>query len=93
MSLAYREISIMMSLFRNNNGLESYWDYTASSAGRAGTRFINNYTGNLVWVWSDIGFGGNRMPVSISHIYNTNDSMNNDFGMGYGWRTNFNQLV
>ena len=23
--------------FRNNNGLESYWDYTASSAGRAGT--------------------------------------------------------
>ena len=46
-----------------------------------------------MWVWSDIGFGGNRMPVSISHIYNTNDSMNNDFGMGYGWRTNFNQLV
>ena len=79
--------------FRNNNGLESYWDYTSSAAGRAGTGYVNNYTGNLVWVRSDIGFGGNRMPVSISHVYNANDSQNNKFGMGYGWRTNFNQLV
>ena len=79
--------------FRNNNGLESYWDYTASSAGRAGTGYINKYTGNLVWVRSDMGFGGNRMPVSISHIYNANDRDNNDFNVGFGWRTNFNQLV
>lgn len=79
--------------FRNNNGLESYWDYTASSAGRAGTGYINDYTGNLVWIRGDIGFGGNRMPVSINHIYNANDSLNNDFGLGYGWRTNFNQRV
>ena len=83
----------LLITFRNNNGLESYWDYTASSAGRAGTGYVNNYTGNLVWVRNDIGFGGNRMPVSISHIYNANDSTKNDFGLGYGWRTNFNQLV
>ena len=80
-------------LFRNNNGMESYWDYTPSSAGRAGTGYINNYTGNLVWVRGDLGFGGNRMPVSISHIYNANDSLNNTFGLGYGWRTNYNQRV
>ena len=79
--------------FRNNNGLENYWDYTGSSAGRAGTGYINNYTGNLVWIRSDIGFGGNRMPVSINHVYNANDADNNSFGMGYGWRTSFNQLV
>ena len=79
--------------YRNNSGLESYWDYTAHSAGRAGTGYINNYTGNLVWVRNDIGFGGNRMPVSISHVYNANDKANNDFGMGYGWRINFNQRV
>ena len=77
--------------FRNNNGLESYWDYTTSTAGRAGTGYINNYTGNLVWVRGDMGFGGNRMPVSISHVYNANDAGNNIFGLGYGWRTNFNQ--
>ncbi len=92
-------------VFRNNNGLESYWDYTTQNAGRAGTGYINNYTGNLVWVRHDMGFDGNRMPVSISHIYNANDSTapnddnnandssGNGFGLGYGWRTNYNQLV
>ena len=80
-------------LFRNNNGLESCWDYTASSAGRAGTGYVNDYTGNLVWIRGDMGFGGNRMPVSISHVYNANDAANNSFGMGYGWRTGYNQLV
>jgi len=79
--------------FRNANGLEDYWDYTASSAGRAGAGYVNNYNGNLVWIHGDIGFGGNRMPVSISHIYNANDSHSNQFGMGYGWRTNYNQRV
>jgi YD repeat-containing protein len=80
-------------IFRNNNGLEGYWDYTASAAGRAGTGYVNQYTGNLVWLRNDIGFGGNRMPVTISHVYNTNDSTENQFGMGNGWRTNFNQMV
>ena len=79
--------------FRNANGLEDYWDYTSASVGRAGTGYVNNYNGNLVWVRNDIGFGGNRMPVSISHVYNANDAQNNLFGMGYGWRTNYNQRV
>ena len=96
----------MLSIFfRNNNGLESYWDYTTASAGRAGAGYVNNYTGNLTWVRNDIGFGGNRMPVAIQHIYNlndtatpndttnANDSSGNSFGMGTGWRTNFNQLI
>ncbi len=80
-------------LFLNNNGLENHWDYSSASAGRAGTGSVNIYTGNLVWTHSDLGFGGNRMPVSISHIHNANDADNNSFGMGYGWRTNYNQLV
>ncbi|MBQ7345962.1 MAG: DNRLRE domain-containing protein [Oscillospiraceae bacterium] len=84
---------ILAIVFRNNNGLESCWDYTTTSAGRAGTGYVNDYTGNLVWVHSDMGFGGNRMPVSISHIYNANDSQKNSFGLGYGWRTNYNQRV
>ena len=80
-------------VFRNANGLEDYWEYTASTAGRAGAGYVNNYNGNLVWIHGDIGFGGNRMPVSISHVYNANDSQRNDFGMGYGWRTNYNQRI
>ena len=86
-------VPTMAIAFRNNNGLEGYWDYTTSSAGRAGTGYVNHYTGNMVWVRSDIGFGGNLMPVSISHVYNANDNAQNLFGMGYGWRTNFNQRV
>ncbi len=84
---------VLSIVFRNNNGLESYWDYTTSSAGRAGTGYVNNFTGNLVWVRDDMGFGGNRMPVAIKHIYNANDYSNNSFGVGNGWRTNYNQLV
>ena len=80
-------------VYRNSNGLESYWDYTSASAGRAGTGHVNSYTGNMIWTRSDIGFGGNRMPVSISHIYDLDNADNNDFGLGYGWRTNFNQRV
>ena len=70
-------------LFVNNTGLEGYWDYTTTSIGRAGTGYVNNYTGNLVLVREDMGFSGNRMPVSISHVYNANDKANNSFGMGY----------
>ena len=61
--------------------------------GRAGTGHVNLYTGNLVWEHESMGFSGNRMPVTIKFYYNANDNGNNKFGAGYGWRTNFNQLV
>ena len=83
----------MSIAYINNCGLESIWDYTSHSAGAAGTGYINDYTGNLVWVYNGLGFSGNRMPVAINHVYNANDKANNDFGMGYGWRSNYNQLV
>ena len=87
------ETIILTVHYRNNNGLESYWDYSSFSAGRAGTGYVNNHTGNLVWTRADLGFGGTRAAVAISHIYNANDAASNPFGMGYGWRTNYNQRV
>lgn len=86
-------LPILSIAYINNCGLENIWDYTSHSAGAAGTGYVNDYTGNLVWVYSGLGFSGNRMPVSINHVYNANDKANNDFGMGYGWRSNYNQLV
>ena len=92
-------------LFCNNNGLEDYWEYSSVSAGRAGSGYVNTYTGNMVWVREDIGFAGNRMPVSIKHVYNLNDATvpsdsnnsndtgGNFFGMGNGWRSNFSQRL
>ncbi len=84
---------ILTIAYVNNNGVEDTWDYVSQSAGRAGTGYVNTYTGNLVWVHDGLGFPGTRMPVSIQHIYNSNDNTADRFGMGYGWRTNYNQLV
>ena len=100
---------VLTVTYRSDVGLEDYYSYTPMSAGRAGTGYINNYTGNLVWVRGDMGFGGNRMPVNINHIYNANNALryeenseendeendeeNINFGLGHGWRTNYNQLI
>ena len=86
-------VPVMAIVFRNNNGLEGYWDYTASGTTRAGSGYVNNYTGNLTWIHEDMGFGGTRTSVTINHVYNANDSAKNTFGLGYGWRTNYNQRV
>jgi len=86
-------IPFLAITYQNHNGLEDYWSYSSASAGRAGTGYVNLFTGNLTWVRGDLGFGGNRMPVSISHVYNSNDSQRNDFGMGFGWRSNYHQTI
>ena len=88
-----QQCPMLVISYINNCGLESTWDYTSSSAGRAGTGYVNDYTGNLVWVHTGLGFSGNRMPVSINAVYNANDKGNKAYGLGYGWRTNYNQRV
>ena len=86
--------------FADVSGMEDYWQYSSSSAGRAGTGAVNLYSGNLVWTHSDMGFDGLLMPVSIQHIYNSGascasvaNSSANPFGLGNGWRTNYHQRV
>ena len=79
--------------YRNTTGLEDYWDYTSASAGRAGTAYVNNGAGNLVFVRNLMAFGGNRMPVSIDLVYNASDKDSNSYGVGNGWRTNYHQRV
>ena len=88
-----QQCPMLVISYINNCGLESTWDYTSSSAGRAGTGYVNDYTGNLVWVHTGLGFSGNRMPVSINAVYNANDKGNKAYGLGYGWRTNYNQRI
>ncbi len=84
---------VLYIAFRNNCGLENYWNYHTQDVGRAGTGYVNDFTGNLVFKHQDIGYDGELMPVAIEHVYNANDKSNNSFGCGYGWRTNFNQKV
>lgn len=36
--------------YRNTEGLESYWTYHSQDVGRAGTGYINDYKGNLIFI-------------------------------------------
>ncbi|MBQ6273895.1 MAG: DNRLRE domain-containing protein [Oscillospiraceae bacterium] len=78
--------------YRNTSGLESYWDYTSAGAGRAGTVYANNATGNLVLSRCDMSYSGNRMPASIVFTYNQNDCTT-DIGYGKGWRSSYSQSI
>ncbi len=77
--------------YTSSAGLEDYWTYHSQSVGRAGTGYVNDYNGNLVFVHNDLSMNGNRMPVTIDHVYNSNQSEN--IGYGTGWRLNLSQSV
>ncbi len=36
---------------------------------------------------------GNRLPVSVTHYYNSCNCDKDEFGMGYGWRTSLHQTL
>lgn len=74
-------------------GLEGYLSYDATSAGKAGTAQVSLANGNLVFLHSDTVMNGARMPVSVTHVYNSCDMDQDPFGCGYGWRTNYHQTL
>lgn len=75
----------------NAAGLNGAYTYDSLDAGRAGTASVNDLTGNLVVSEDDIGISGNRMPVSISHVYNADmvKRSPNNIGYGIGWQLNY----
>ncbi|MDW7656457.1 MAG: DNRLRE domain-containing protein, partial [Bacillota bacterium] len=82
-------------VYTNYTGLEGYWDYTGSSLGRSGAASINLYNGNLVYTHSDVAMTGNRLPIAVTHVFNSTTRDDNDSKMlyGRGWRTNYDQRV
>ena len=74
-------------------GLEDYLTYDTISAGKAGTGNVSLVNGNLVFLHSDTQMNGARMPVSVTHVYNSCDADKNEFYCGYGWRTNYHQTL
>jgi len=79
----------------NNSGLEEHWTYHSQEVGRAGTGYVNDYNGNLVFIHNDLSMNGNRMPVSISHVYNSNqkEQLHPSYTYGTGWRLNLSQRI
>ncbi len=76
--------------YRNMSGYEDYWSYTGISAGRNGAVSVNNYNGNAVFAQPlTLGDGGNRMPVSLSLVYNSNGANAPFTRFGMNFQTNF----
>lgn len=79
-------------IYRNSTGLEDTWAYYSQSIGRAGTGSVNAFSGNLTMTHADASVSNGVLPISLSHVYNTNDRTAN-IGYGYGWRLNYAQSL
>ena len=79
-------------IYRNSTGLEDTWTYYSQSIGRAGTGSVNAFSGNLTMTHADASVSNGVLPISLSHVYNTNDRTAN-IGYGYGWRLNYAQSL
>ena len=56
--------------YRNNKGLEGYWSNHEQNLGESGVGYVNDYSGNLVFVAPLLSTAGNKMPLSLSLVYN-----------------------
>ncbi len=57
-------------IYRNNKGLENYWSYSSYGVDTAGTAYINDYTGNLVYSLPILSSSGELMPLALSAVFN-----------------------
>jgi RHS repeat-associated protein len=89
-STYYYKRPVIRITYRNQSGLESYQTYSTQKIGRAGSTHVNNYNGNLVYTHVDTATIGERMPINIGHVYNSNDRSTN-IGFGFGYRLNLSQ--
>ena len=85
--------------YRAVNGLDGRWSTHSQVVGRAGTGYVNDYTGNLTFVHGDSSTPGSRMPVGVQHVYNSNESRYGAMNpktytdAGDGWRLNYMQTL
>lgn len=81
--------------YRNATGLESYWSYHTQSLGDSGVGYVNDYTGNMVYVADLVSTSGLRMPASLELVYNAVDRQTeNDYvNCGKGWKLNLQQKI
>ena len=95
----------LMINYRDMKGLESYWSFTSQNAGLAGTGYVNNATGNLVFsvgtlTTTDGLFGFtptltyNSAMAGEYNTYTYNSNVPYKYSAaGYGWKLNMNETV
>ena len=82
--------------YLNSKGLEGRWTNHTQSLGRSGGSYINDYTGNLVFISPLVSTTGNRMPVSVSLVYNGfqhGQKVDRPATVGKGWRLNIQEKI
>ncbi|MBP3923084.1 MAG: DNRLRE domain-containing protein [Ruminiclostridium sp.] len=92
--------------YRSNKGLEGYWGYHTVGASAAGTAYINDFSGNLVFTNTIVADNGNRMPLSMGLVYDGYraneqyrvyaDSSAVKFGnmnFGLGWKLSMEECI
>ncbi len=82
--------------YLNSKGLENIWTTHSQSLGESGAAHINDYSGNLTFVAPIIATTGNKMPVSLSLVYNGSqgaNSINLPSTVGLGWRLNIQNKI
>ena len=73
-------------------GLEDFWTYHRHDIGRAGTGYVNDYTGSQILVHPTYALSGSRAPISLSHVFNSS-GQGEDIGYGRGFRLNYHQTM
>ena len=76
--------------YRDMKGLENYWSYTSQSAGFAGTGYINNATGNLVFSIPTLSTTDFIMPITPTLVYQSACITNADADSPYGFGVQLN---
>jgi|GEM_PF-7114634 len=62
--------------YATNVSLQPHLTYEIFEMGRSGTAFVNVHNGNMTWVHETISMPGERLPIQISHIYNSSHNEN-----------------
>ena len=68
--------------YRNQNGLEEYWDYIESKF-NIGSTYVNTYNGNLVGLFKISSTIGSKLPAVLNLVYNTNDVIADNKGFKF----------
>lgn len=89
--------------YYESRGVEEQFDYHTFDVGRAGTAYFNDFTEQVYIERDELGLSGINMPVQIKRYFNSGFGGSYSFNnyllsgftstYGYGWRTNYNQLI
>ena len=94
-NISYRKPQLVVT-YRSNKGLEGYWTTHEQNLGESGVGYVNDYTGNLVYIAPIFSTTGNKMPVSLSLVYNGyqhGSAIDRPDPVGKGWRLNIQEKL